>query len=80
MSQFPNQGGMEPYNDQGLKQLLFNMMLNTWKIDFVKSGNDLSSPAYTYLELSRYMSLQEQVFNKHISGVVKIHVTTKTGI
>ena len=60
---FPGQTGVA-YDDAALKQLLYNMMLPDWKFSFLKSGNELNDTNYTYLQLTRYMSLMERHHNQ----------------
>ena len=63
MSMFPGANDQNPYDEQGLKMLFYNMMLDDWKLNFLSSGTNITSPAFTYLMLARYMSVQESAFN-----------------
>eukprot|EP00977_Amphora_coffeiformis_P009356 scaffold2144_cov98-Amphora_coffeaeformis.AAC.1 len=66
MSMFPTANNQNPYDDHGLKLLFYNMMLDEWKLDFMKAGRELSDPNFSYLQLARYMSVQEKAYNaKH---------------
>jgi hypothetical protein len=55
MEYFPGSTG-PTFNDQELKNLLFNAMPLTWQIDFAKAGHDINAVTYQYQQLESYMS------------------------
>ena len=59
----PGNNGNVPYDELGLKHKYYNMMLQQWKHAFLSSGLDISNPNYSFLDLQRYMSIQEAAFN-----------------
>ena len=75
MSMFPGANDQNPYDDQALKMLLYQMMLDDWKLNFLSSGTNITNPGYTYLMLARYMSVQETAHN----AKKKARETNKTG-
>ena len=63
MAFFPGAADTEPFDEQGLKMLLYNMMLDDWKLAFLASGTDITNPAFTFLALAHYMTVQELAYN-----------------
>ena len=63
MAKFPGAGDAPPYNERQLKNVLYKMMLDTWKVNFATSVNRLNDPAYTFHDLVDYMETQACAFN-----------------
>ena len=59
LSVFPGAGGNPPFQALDLKNMYYRMMPDPWKRSFLNSGQMLTDPNYTLLDLQRYMSLQE---------------------
>ena len=59
LSVFPGAGGNPPFQALDLKNMYYRMMPDPWKWSFLNSGQMLTDPNYTLLDLQRYMSLQE---------------------
>ena len=60
------------------KRALFSMMPMSWRIKFAETSNRLDDAAYTYADLTRYMSLQEAI-EKCARGVKRARQQTTSG-
>ena len=60
--------GTEVYSPVEKKMTLYRLMRNNWKTNFDASGNDITSPAYTWDNLIYYFSAQERRDNKSLPG------------
>jgi len=66
LSLFPGANNVEPYDEYGLKELFFRMMLQPWKNSFGASAhNNLADANFTLDDLVTYMSVQESIFNQN---------------
>ena len=65
----PGSNGSSIYDGATIKYALFNMMLPQWQLAFAGSAHsELSDPAYTYAQLTRYMTTQETIHNSRVTA------------
>ena len=60
-SYFPGVGGNQPYDDNAMKQLLYQQMHPRWKTKFMENDNDINDAGYTIDRLIRFMRTQETI-------------------
>lgn len=60
MSRFPGANGVNPFNEDDLKQIFYQLMLDDWKLTFLQNGRDISDPNYGFDEMVRYFELLEK--------------------
>ncbi len=63
MSLWLGQGGNPAFDKLGLKRVYYNLMLEQWKLSFLKQGLNFSNPNYTIATIIRQFELLEKVFN-----------------
>ena len=55
MSYFPGSGGINPYHDIALKNILFQAMPLPWQIDFAKAGHHLQAGGILHVQPLRFI-------------------------
>ena len=78
MTWMPGAAAAVPFDDQRLKELLFQAMPDAWRDSFVVAGHDLVAAAYTLDHLKRYMTIQEKASAKKAASAERTERKRKT--
>ena len=61
MTHFPGAGNNPPFNEQDLKRICYNLMLEDWQLNFLTTGRDFADAAYTFDMMIRQFELLENI-------------------
>ena len=57
-------GSVGPYTANDMKTMYYNMMLQSWKDEFDKSGQNLVAAGTSLDDIARYFTIQETIMNR----------------